>query len=120
MEHRTEVREKTHRKVRYLLWNRAQIEERGNGGTVQQRGQGWRFAASAARITEETTGSEDCKHTSRGLWVAIDSNLGAVVGAEEGAIESILGNCPCLGACQKRFACFLGVLLALRRLDSKE
>ena len=82
--------------------------------------EGWRFAASAARITEETTGNEDCKHTSGGIWVAIDSNLGAVVGAEEGAIESILGNCLSLGACQKRFACFLGVLLALRRLDSKE
>ena len=50
------------------------------------------LAASAARITEETTGSEDRKHTSEGVFVAIDSNLGAVVGAEEGAIESIPGN----------------------------
>ena len=76
--------------------------------------------SECSEMTEETTGSEDCKHTSRGLWVANDSNLGAVVGAEEGAIESILGNCSSLGACQKRFACFLGVFLALRRLDSKE
>ena len=38
---------------------------------------GWRFAAGAARITEETTGSEDCKHTSGGVLVAIDSNLGS-------------------------------------------
>ena len=52
----------------------------------------WMFAASAARNTEETTGSEDRKHTSEGVFVAIDSNLGAVVGAEEGAIESIPGN----------------------------
>ena len=51
--------------------------------------EGWRFAA---RITEETTGSEDRKHTSGGVLVAIDSNLGAAVGAEEGAIESIQGN----------------------------
>ena len=47
----------------------------------------WRFAASAARITEETAGDEDRKHTSRGVLVAIDSNLEAVVGAEEGTIE---------------------------------
>ena len=71
-------------------WNRAQIEKRGNGG---QRGkEGWRFAASAARITEGAAGDEDRKHTSGGVFVAIDSNVGAVVGAEEGAIESIPGN----------------------------
>ena len=51
--------------------------------------EGWRFAASAARVTEETAGHEDRKHTSGGVFVAIDSNLGAVVGAEEGPIESI-------------------------------
>ena len=33
--------------------------------------QAWRFAADAARI------SEDRKHTSGGVFVAIDSNLGA-------------------------------------------
>ena len=31
-------------------------------------------------------------HTSGGVVVAIDSNLGAVVGAEEEAVESIPGN----------------------------
>ena len=50
----------------------------------------WRFAASAARITEEM--DEDRKHTSGGVFVAVDSNFGADVGAEEGAIESIQGN----------------------------
>ena len=40
----------------------------------------------------ETAGSEDRNHTSGGVFVAIDSNLGTVVGAEEGAIESIPGN----------------------------
>ena len=44
--------------------------------------EGRRLAASAARVTEETSG---------GVFMAIDSNLGAVVGAEEGAIESIPG-----------------------------
>ena len=53
---------------------------------------GWRFAASAVRITEEMAGDEDGKRTSGGVFVAIDSDLGAVVGAEEGAIESIPGN----------------------------
>ena len=54
--------------------------------------EGRRFAANAARITDETTGSEDRKHTSGGIFVAVDSNLGAVVGAEEGTIVSISGN----------------------------
>ena len=42
--------------------------------------EGWRCAADAARITDETAGSEDRKHTSGGVFVAVDSNLGAVVG----------------------------------------
>ena len=60
------------------------MEERFN----EEAKEGWRFAASAARITEETAGGEDRKHTSGGVFVAINSNLGA----EEGAIESIPGN----------------------------
>ena len=32
--------------------------------------EGWRFAADAARITDETTCIEDCKHTSGGDFVA--------------------------------------------------
>ena len=51
--------------------------------------EGWRIAA---RITNETTGSEDRKHTSGGVFVAVDNNLGEVVGAEEGANKSIPGN----------------------------
>ena len=54
--------------------------------------EGRRLAASAAIITEETAGDEDRKHTSGGVVVAIGSNPGAVVGAEEGAIESFPGN----------------------------
>ena len=45
-----------------------------------------------ARITEEMAGDDDRKHTSGGVFVAVDSNLGAVVGAEEGATDSISGN----------------------------
>ena len=37
-------------------------------------------------------GDEDRKHTSGGIFVEVDSNLGAVVGAEEEATESIPGN----------------------------
>ena len=54
--------------------------------------EGWRFATSAARITEEMSEDDGRKHTSGGVVVAIDSNLGAVVGAEEGAVESIPRN----------------------------
>ena len=54
--------------------------------------EGWIIAPSAARITEETTGSEGRKHTSGGVLVAMDSYLGADVGVEEVAIESIPGN----------------------------
>ena len=53
--------------------------------------QGWRFAADATRITDETASSEDRKHTSGGVFVAEYSNLGAVIAKEEGAVESI----PC-------------------------
>ena len=45
-----------------------------------------------AIITDETTGSEDRKRASGGVFVAVDSNLGAVVRAEEGTIDSISGN----------------------------
>ena len=50
------------------------------------------FAADAARVTDETAGSEDREHTSGGVFEAVDSNLGAVVGVKEGAIDSIPGN----------------------------
>ena len=48
--------------------------------------EGRRFGANAARSTDVSTGSEDRNHTSAGVSVAVDSNLGAVVGAEEGAV----------------------------------
>ena len=38
------------------------------------------FAADAERITGERASSEDRKHTSGGVFVAVDRNLGAVVG----------------------------------------
>ena len=54
--------------------------------------QGWSFAADRARITDETASSEDRKHTSGGVFVVVDNNLGAVIGEEEGAVTSIPGN----------------------------
>ena len=54
--------------------------------------EGCRCAADAARITDERASSEDRKHTSGGVFIAVDSNLGAVVGAEEGTTDSISGN----------------------------
>ena len=38
MEHREEVHEKIQRKMRCLLWDRAETEEGGNGGAVQPGG----------------------------------------------------------------------------------
>ena len=54
--------------------------------------EGWRLAGDAARIIDDRACSEDRKHTSGGVFVSVDSDLGAVVGAEEGAINSIPGN----------------------------
>ena len=54
--------------------------------------EGWRFAADAGRITDERAGIEDQKHSSGGVFEAVDSNLGAVVGEKEGAVTSIPGN----------------------------
>ena len=55
--------------------------------------EGWRLEADPAGLTDENAdGTEDRKHTSGGVLVAVDSNLGAIVGAEEGAIDSIPGN----------------------------
>ena len=45
--------------------------------------EGRRFAADAARIADERAGSEDRKQTSGGVFIAVDSDLGAVVGEEE-------------------------------------
>ena len=54
--------------------------------------EGWRFAGDAARITDKNASSEDRKHTSGGVFAEVDSNLGAVIGTEEGSVNSILGN----------------------------
>ena len=78
--------------------------------------EGWRFAADVARKTDETAGSEDRKHTSGGVFVAVDSNLGAVVG--EGRLvrsQVMKAESPKLGSVR-----LFGVLLPLRRLDSEE
>ena len=64
-----------------------EIEEQLN----KEAKEGLRFAADGVRITDERAGSEVQKHTSGEGFVEVDSNLGAVVGAEEGAIESMPG-----------------------------
>ena len=54
--------------------------------------EGWRLAADAARITDERASSEDRNHTSGGVFIAVDSNLGTVVGEKGGGVASIPGN----------------------------
>ena len=44
---------------------------------------GWRFDADARIITDESAGSEDGKHTSVEVSVAIDSDLGADIDKED-------------------------------------
>ena len=46
-----------------------EVEEQFN----REAKEGWRFAASAARITEEMAGYDDRKRTSGGVFVAVDS-----------------------------------------------
>ena len=86
--------------------------------------QEWRFAADATRITDEYVSSEDRKHTSGGVFVAVDCDLGAVIGKEEGAVVSIPRqrgkNCPSMSKCKRKFACFLRIRLALEWLDPEE
>ena len=91
------------------------MEEQNN----REAKEGWRFARSAARITEEMAGEDDRKHTSGGVFVAIDSNLGPVVGAEEGAIESIPGNEGRI-AHARRIAYLLSLLSAFRGWSRNE
>ena len=64
------------------------MEEQFNKETKQ----GWRLAADAARITEDSAGSEECKHTSGGVVKSINSDLGAVMDKEQGAVMSIPGH----------------------------
>ena len=87
VEHGEEVLEKVQR---YLLIYRMRQEDMEEQFKKDAR-QGWRCAADAARVTDGNASSEDRKHTSGGVFVAVDSNLGAVVGKEEGAVALIPG-----------------------------
>ena len=59
-------------------------------------------------------------HQEESLW-QLTAVVGAVVGVEEAATDSISGNEGRIAQAwvnwRRRFACFLGVLLALRRVD---
>ena len=65
LEHREKVHEKIQWKVRCLfgIENRLKEEEMEEQFNREAK-ERWRFAADAARITDERTGSEDQKHTS--------------------------------------------------------
>ena len=80
-----EHRKKVHGKIQSTFDIFFRIEHRLRKEEMEEQfnreaKEGWRFAADAARITYETAGSEDRKHTLNGVFVAVDSNLGAVVG----------------------------------------
>ena len=88
-----------------------------SGEDVEEAKEGWTLAADAARITDERASSEDRKHPSGGVFVAVDSSLGAVGGAEEGAVVSISGD---EGRIAQAWVNVRGVLLALGMLDPEE
>ena len=71
-----------------IYFEMEEMEEQFN----KEAKEGWRFAADAARITDERAGVEDQTHTSGGVFVAVGGHLGAVVGEKEGAVTSIPGN----------------------------
>ena len=60
--------------------------------STKEAKEGWRFAADAARITDERASIEEMKHTSGAVFVAFDSNVEAVVGEKQGAATSTSGN----------------------------
>ena len=61
------------RKMRYLLWTGAQIEEMEEQFNKDAK-EGWRFAADAVRITDENAGTEDREHTSGGVLATEDKH----------------------------------------------
>ena len=80
VEHGKLVHGKVHGLECHLLRNRSQAEERGDGGNVQQRGEARMKVCSRRSIfTDENAGSEDFKHTSGEVSLAIESGLGVVV-----------------------------------------
>ena len=102
----------------------AQTQEAGNGGTVQQRGQvrmeNCSWCSKSYRWKSKQWGS---KAYVRRSFLEVDSNLGAVVGANEGAVASIWGTEGRVAQAWvnvKGGLRFLGVHLAIRRLDSEE
>ena len=62
------------------------------------------------RGTEDNASSEDFRQTSGGVFVAVDSDLGAVVDKEEWAVMSIFWerrkNRPSMGERPRRYAFF--------------
>ena len=84
----TEKREEVHEKVQGIFdiffgvehkMSKEEMEEQ----FTKEAKQGWRFAADTAIITDENASSEDRKNTSVGVFVVVNSNLGAGIGKEE-------------------------------------
>ena len=81
MDHTEEEHEKIQRKCDIFCGIEHRLrKERMEGQFNRDVKGGGRLAADAARITDERASSEDRKHTSGGVFVAVDSNLGVVVG----------------------------------------
>ena len=86
--------------------------------------EGWRVCSKVQRETlRKRQAVRIAKHTPGGVLVAIDSNLGAVVGKEEGAIESFPGSEGRIAQAWVNVRGVLrifGVFLAFRRMDAEK
>ena len=74
-------------------------------------------------IADENASSADRKHTSGGVFVAVDSVLGAVIDKEEGAITSFQGVKeirPSMDDCQRRYVGFCRVFFGTQKVGRRE
>ena len=97
-----EVHEEVHRHFRHLRMRKEEMEVQLNSEAKP----GWRFAADWAKIADAKASSEDRKHESGGVFLAIDGGLGAVI--DKVAVTSIPRNegIPAQASveCQRKFA----------------
>ena len=71
----------------------AQVSTVDSGSRANPKSkQGWKFAAGAARVSDEEDGSTDAGNTSCGVFVATLPQLGAVTDENEGAVCSTPGD----------------------------
>ena len=82
--------QRKHMGMRYLLWDRAQIEKGGNGRAIQQKDGDLQRMQQESPTKEQAMRIVSVRRVESSLQS--DSNLGTVVGARGGAVASIPSN----------------------------